>query len=151
MGPESTIAGRCGLTITRRWPVLAVWASESGAENASGTLMKNGPMNGGRSISPLAGIAKCVFKLLLVAYLATFLEYVPMACIGGIMIYVAYNMVKPAEISLVLSHGRIETLIMAYTAVMVLVTNFVTGVGTAIVLYALASRFPQFIPPKARQ
>ncbi|MGH7207908.1 MAG: SulP family inorganic anion transporter, partial [Nitrospiraceae bacterium] len=100
------------------------------------------------AISPLAGISKCVFKLLLVAYLATFLEHVPMACIGGIMLYVAVNMVKPAEISMVLSRGRLETLVMAYTAIMVLVTDFVTGVGTAIVLYSLASRFPQFIRAK---
>ena len=101
------------------------------------------------AISPLAGISKGVFKLLLVAYLATFLEHVPMACIGGIMMYVAYNMVKPAEISLVLSRGRMETLLMTYTAIMVLVTDFVTGVGTAIALHALASRIPpQFMPSK---
>jgi len=102
------------------------------------------------ALSPLAGISKCVFKLLLVAYLATFLEHVPMACIGGIMMYVAYNMVKPAEVSHVLARGRMETFIMIYTAIMVLVTDFVTGVGTAIVLYALASRIPpQFMPSKA--
>ena len=102
------------------------------------------------AISPLAGISKGVFKLLLVAYLATFLEHVPMACIGGIMMYVAYNMVKPAEVSHVLARGRMETFIMIYTAIMVLVTDFVTGVGTAIVLYALASRIPpQFMPSKA--
>jgi SulP family sulfate permease len=100
------------------------------------------------AISPLAGISKCVFKLLLVAYLGTFLEHVPMACIGGIMLYVAVNMVKPAEISLVLSRGRLETLVMVYTAIMVLVTDFVTGVGTAIVLYSLASSIPPFMPAK---
>ena len=100
------------------------------------------------AISPLAGIAKCVFKLLLVAYLATFLEHVPMACIGGIMLYVAANMVKPAEISLVLSRGKLESFVMVYTAVMVLVTDFVTGVGTAIVLYAIASNFPPFEPAR---
>jgi sulfate permease, SulP family len=100
------------------------------------------------AISPLAGISKCVFKLLLVAYFGTFLEHVPMACIGGIMLYVAVNMVKPAEISLVLASGRLETLVMVYTAIMVLVTDFVMGVGTAIVLYALASRIPPFMLAK---
>ena len=101
------------------------------------------------ALSPLAGIAKCLLKLALVAYLATFLEHVPMACIGGIMMYVAYNMVKPAEVSQVFARGRTETVIMAYTAIMVLVTDFVTGVGTALVLYTLVSRYPQWIPSKA--
>ncbi len=54
-----------------------------------------------------------------------------MACICGIMMYVAYNMVKPAEVSLVLSRGRLESLVMVYTAVMVLVTNF-GRVGTEV-------------------
>ena len=37
------------------------------------------------AMSPLAGIAKFTLKLLLAAYLATYLEHVPMACIGGIL------------------------------------------------------------------
>jgi SulP family sulfate permease len=96
------------------------------------------------ALSPLAGISKCVWKLGLVAYLATFLEHVPMACIGGIMMYVAYNMVKPAEVKLVLSQGKLETAVMIYAGVMVVATNFVMGVATALVLYAIASRMPQF-------
>ncbi len=100
------------------------------------------------ALSPLAGIAKCLWKLGLVAYLATYLEHVPMSCIGGIMMYVAYNMIKPAEVSLILSQGRLETLMMAYTAIMVVATNFVAGVGTAMILYAIASRMPQFTSTK---
>ncbi len=106
------------------------------------------------ALSPVAGISKCVLKLGLVAYLATYLEHMPMACIGGIMMYVAYNMVKPAEVSMVLSQGKLESAIMVYTAVMVLVTNFVMGVATALVIYAIASRLPQFasnkVPNQAR-
>jgi MFS superfamily sulfate permease-like transporter len=106
------------------------------------------------ALSPLAGISKCVLKLGLVAYLATYLEHMPMACIGGIMLYVAYNMVKPAEVKLVLAQSRLEAAIMVYTAIMVLVTNFVTGVGTALMIYAVASRLPQLasneVPSPAR-
>ena len=39
------------------------------------------------AVTPLAGIFKCV--LLLAAFLARYLETVPMACIGGILMYVA--------------------------------------------------------------
>src|SRR5262249_1906810 len=58
------------------------------------------------AISPLAGIFKCVLKLLLAAFLASYLELVPMACIGGILMYVALNMVKREEVKQVLRHNR---------------------------------------------
>ncbi|MBI4869065.1 MAG: SulP family inorganic anion transporter [Candidatus Wallbacteria bacterium] len=87
------------------------------------------------AVSPLAGIFKAVLKLLLAVYLASYLEQVPLACIGGILLYVAFNMVKPAEIREVLVMGRLETAMMLYTAVMVLVTNFLVGVVSALVLY----------------
>jgi MFS superfamily sulfate permease-like transporter len=93
------------------------------------------------AISPLAGIFKCVLKLLLAAYLATFLEKVPMACIGGILMYVALNMVKKEEVKQVFRHNWFHVALMAYTAVMVIVTDFLTGVLSAIVLYAALCRF----------
>ncbi|MDX1982188.1 MAG: SulP family inorganic anion transporter [Bryobacteraceae bacterium] len=93
------------------------------------------------ALSPLAGIFKCVLKLLLAAYLAHYLEMVPMACIGGILLYVATGMVKPAEVSQVFEHGRFHVGLMLYTAVMVIVTDFLTGVLSAIILWGLLKRF----------
>jgi MFS superfamily sulfate permease-like transporter len=93
------------------------------------------------AISPLAGIFKCVLKLLLAAYLATFLEMVPMAAIGGILLFVATGMVKPAEVKQVLAHNRMHVGLMVYTAAMVVLTDFLTGVLSAIVIYAILWRF----------
>jgi SulP family sulfate permease len=93
------------------------------------------------AISPLAGIFKFSLKLLLAAYLATFLEIVPMACIGGILLFVAVGMVKPAEVREVLGLNKFHLGLMAYTAIMVVITDFLTGVMTAIVIYALLTRF----------
>ncbi len=93
------------------------------------------------AISPLAGIFKCILKLIMAAYLATYLEYVPMACIGGILLYVATAMVKPAEVKQVLAHNKFHIGLMWYTAIMVVVTDFLTGVLSAIVIYALLYRF----------
>jgi MFS superfamily sulfate permease-like transporter len=92
------------------------------------------------AISPLAGIFKFALKLLLAAYLATFLEVVPMACIGGILLYIAVGMVKPAEVKHVLAQNRLHVGLMVYTAAMVVLTDFLTGVVTAIILYALLYR-----------
>jgi MFS superfamily sulfate permease-like transporter len=93
------------------------------------------------AISPLAGVFKCVLKLALAAFLAHYLELVPMACIGGILAYVAFNMVKRQEVEEVLAHNAFHVGLMLYTAVMVIVTDFLTGVLSAIVIYALLYRF----------
>jgi MFS superfamily sulfate permease-like transporter len=93
------------------------------------------------AISPLAGLFKCVLKLGLALYLASYLESVPMACVGGILIYVATAMVKPAEVRQVLAHNRFHIALMVYTAVMVVLTDFLTGVLSAIVLWGVLARF----------
>jgi MFS superfamily sulfate permease-like transporter len=93
------------------------------------------------AISPLAGVFKCVLKLLLAVFMAKYLELVPMTCIGGILLYVATAMVKPAEVKQVLAHNRFHIFLMVYTAVVVILTDFLTGVLTAIVIWAALYRF----------
>ncbi|CAN6134508.1 SUL1 Sulfate permease and related transporters (MFS superfamily) [Methylophilaceae bacterium] len=91
------------------------------------------------AVSPLAGIAKFSFKLLLAAYLATYLEQVPMACIGGILLYVASGMVKWKEIQEVLEmKSRFHFWLMVYTAIMVPLTGFLTAVLSAIAIFVVA-------------
>ncbi len=93
------------------------------------------------AVTPLAGILKGVLKLSLAYYLARYLELVPTACIGGLLMWVAANMVKPAEVQQVLAHGRFHVVLMVYTAVMVTFTDFLTGVLTAMALYGVLYRF----------
>lgn len=103
------------------------------------------------AVTPLAGYFKAILKLGMAFYLASFLESVPMACIGGILLWVSSNMIKPAEIREVMTTGRFETLMMVYTAVMVPVTDFLTGVLSALILYALARRcFPNLTAPTVK-
>ena len=91
------------------------------------------------AVSPLAGVAKFSFKLLLAAYLATYLEQVPMACIGGILLYVASGMVKWKEIQEVLEmKSKFHFWLMIYTALMVPLTGFLTAVLTAIGIFVIA-------------
>ena len=85
--------------------------------------------------TPLAGYFKSVLKLIMAFYLAQYLELVPMACIGGILVWVASNMIKPAEIKEIKAHGKFEFAMMTYTAVMVPLTDFLTGVLTALIIY----------------
>jgi MFS superfamily sulfate permease-like transporter len=64
-----------------------------------------------------------------------------MACIGGILAYVAFNMVKWGEVRQVLRHNRFHVVLMLYTAVVVIIADFLTGVLTAIILYAVLRKF----------
>jgi MFS superfamily sulfate permease-like transporter/nucleotide-binding universal stress UspA family protein len=87
------------------------------------------------AVTPLAGYFKAFLKLTLAYFIADYLEMVPMACIGGILLWVASNMINISEIREVLNHNRFHALLMVYTAIMVPATDFLTGVLTALVLY----------------
>jgi len=103
----------------------------TGALARTATSIKSG------AVTPLAGYFKFVLKLAMAYYLAQYLELVPMACIGGILLWVATNMVKVSEIKHVMAASRAHGLLMGYTAVMVPVTDFLTGVLSALVIYAI--------------
>ena len=85
--------------------------------------------------TPLAGYFKAILKLTMAFYLAQYLELIPMACIGGILVWVASNMIKPTEIREIKHAGKFEFSMMVYTAVMVPMTDFLTGVLSALIIY----------------
>ncbi|HTF19981.1 MAG TPA: SulP family inorganic anion transporter [Chryseolinea sp.] len=95
------------------------------------------------AVTPLAGYFKGVLKLALAFYVAPFLESVPMACIGGILLWVASNMIKVGEVKLVQRTGKFEFMMLVYTAVMVPLTDFLTGVLSALIIYYIIKKlFP---------
>jgi SulP family sulfate permease len=109
----------------------------TGALARTATSIKAGAM------TPLAGYFKGVLKLAMAYYVAPFLELVPMACIGGILLWVASNMIKSKEIREVVNTGKFEMWMMIYTAVMVPLTDFLTGVLSALILYFVIKKiFP---------
>jgi len=87
--------------------------------------------------TPLAGYFKAVLKLTMAFYLAQYLELIPMACIGGILVWVASNMIKPSEIKEIKQLGKFDFSMMLYTAIMVPITDFLTGVLSALIIYFL--------------
>lgn len=91
--------------------------------------------------TPLAGYFKAVIKLTLAYFLAEYLELIPMACIGGILVWVATNMIKPSEIKEIKHLGKFEFSMMVYTAVMVPLTDFLTGVLSALIIYFIVKKF----------
>lgn len=101
----------------------------TGALARTATSIKSG------AVTPLAGYFKFALKLGMAYYLAGYLNLVPMACIGGILLWVSTNMIKPAECRHVWQTNKMHGLLMAYTAVMVPATDFLTGVMSALAIY----------------
>ena len=58
-----------------------------------------------------------------------------MAFVGGLLLYVASNMVKMHEVKLVLKSGKLHIFLMIYTAAMTLLTDLSVAVVSATVLY----------------
>jgi len=93
-------------------------------------------------VTPLAGYFKFALKLLIAYFLASQLERVPLACIAGILLWVATNMVKKTEILEGWNGaGRFHAALMIYTAVMVPMTDFLTAVLSALGIYIVFGRF----------
>jgi SulP family sulfate permease len=89
------------------------------------------------ALSPLAGIFKFALKLLLAVYLARFLEMVPMACIGGILLFVSTAMVKGEEVREAWALAKLDRFLLIWTAVMVVMTDFLVGVLSALFIYGM--------------
>lgn len=118
----------------------------TGALARTATSIKAGAM------TPLAGYFKGILKLLLAFYVAQYLELVPMACIGGILLWVATNMIKPSEVREVKLTGKFEMVMLVYTALMVPLTDFLTGVLSAMIIYFIAIKiFPKLKGKPAHQ
>ena len=107
----------------------------SGALARTATNIKLGAM------TPLAGIMKCFLKLALAYFLADQLEMVPMACIGGILLWVAYNMIKPKEMAEIRSESTFHFCLMIYTAVTVVFLGFLPGVLSAMAIFGITYFF----------
>ena len=65
--------------------------------------------------SPLARISKFAFKLLLALFFARYLEKIPMACLGGILLYVAGGMIKRREIREIINLNNYHITVMYFT------------------------------------
>ncbi len=87
------------------------------------------------AVSPMASIFKGSAVIVLMLYCAGYLSSVPMAFVGGLLVYVASNMVKSHEVKLVLKSGVLHTFLMCYTAAITLLADLSVAVVSATVLY----------------
>jgi MFS superfamily sulfate permease-like transporter len=113
----------------------------TGALARTATNIKVGAM------SPMASIFKGSAVIVLMVFCATYLSSVPMAFVGGLLVYVASNMVKVHEVKLVMKAGHLHIFLMFWTAVMTLLTDLSIAVVSATVLYyAIKTLLEKFAP-----
>jgi len=106
----------------------------TGALARSATNVKLG------GISPFVALFKGVFKLLLTAAFASYLDRVPLSCIAGLLLFVALNMCKVEEIKQIMRAGnKLHIFLLFWTALLVIVFDFSTGVCSAIAIWLAAT------------
>jgi sulfate permease, SulP family len=89
------------------------------------------------AISPAASLFKGSFVIILMVFFAHYVSIIPMACISGLLLYVATNMVKMEEVRHVFHDGRLHTFFMLYTAGVTFISDLFIAVSTATLLYSL--------------
>lgn len=93
--------------------------------------------------SPFASLFKGVFVIILMVFFAQYITMIPMACISGLLLYVALNMVKADELRHVLKGGKLPTFLMIYTALVTIFTDLFIAVSSATVIHYLVNGFLQ--------
>jgi sulfate permease, SulP family len=90
---------------------------------------------GGRS--QLAGLVAAAIVLALLAFGATLLRHIPHAALGGVLLFVAFRLVRTRQASTVYRQSLAEFLLIVATAAAIIVLPIEQGVATGIALSLL--------------
>lgn len=101
--------------------------------------------NGGRT--PIAGIVHAIVLLLIMLFLAPFAKLIPMACLAGILIVVAYHMSEWRQFKSLLKGNKLDVLILLVTFFLTVFFNLVIAIEVGIVLssFVLMKRMSESI------
>ncbi len=88
--------------------------------------------NGGRT--PIAGIVHAIVLILIMLFLAPFAKLIPMACLAGILIVVAYHMSEWRQFKSLLKGNKLDVLILLVTFFLTVFFDLVIAIEVGIVL-----------------
>jgi len=91
--------------------------------------------NGGRT--PIAGITHAVTLLLIMIFLGQWAKLIPMACLAGILIVVAYNMSEWRSFVSVLKGSYFDILVLLTTFFLTVLVDLTIAIQVGVVLSAL--------------
>lgn len=92
--------------------------------------------NGGRT--PIAGITHALVLLLIMLLLAPFAKLIPLACLAGILIVVAYHMSEWKQFISLLYGNKLDVIILLVTFFLTVVFDLVIAIEIGIVLSSFA-------------
>lgn len=88
--------------------------------------------NGGRT--PIAGITHAIVLLIIMLVLAPFAKLIPMACLAGVLIVVAYHMSEWRQFRSLLKGNKADVLILLVTFFLTVIFDLVIAIEIGIVL-----------------
>lgn len=91
--------------------------------------------NGGRT--PLAGMMHAVFLLLIMFFFGSWASLIPMSCLAGILIVVAYNMSEWRNFVSVLKGSFFDIIILLITFLLTVLVDLTVAIQIGVVLAAL--------------
>ncbi len=91
--------------------------------------------NGGRT--PIAGIIHAVVLLLILLFLMPLAQYIPMACLAGVLVIVAYNMSEWRTFKSMLNNPKSDVAVLLVTFFLTVVFDLTIAIQVGIVIASL--------------
>jgi SulP family sulfate permease len=91
--------------------------------------------NGGRT--PIAGISHAITLLLIMLFLGSWAKLIPMACLAGILIVIAYNMSEWRSFVSILKGSYFDTLVLLTTFLLTVLVDLTIAIEIGVVLSAI--------------
>ena len=91
--------------------------------------------NGGRT--PIAGIAHAVTLLLIMLFLGKWAKLIPMSCLAGILIIVAYNMSEWRSFASILKGSVFDIIVLLTTFILTVLVDLTIAIEVGVVLSAI--------------
>jgi SulP family sulfate permease len=91
--------------------------------------------NGGRT--PIAGIAHAITLLLIMLFLGKWAKLIPMSCLAGILIIVAYNMSEWRSFASILKGSVFDIIVMLTTFILTVLVDLTVAIEVGVVLSAI--------------
>ena len=88
--------------------------------------------NGGRT--PIAGIVHAVVLLLIMLFLAPYAKLIPLACLAGILVVVAYNMSEWRQFRSILKGNKMDVIVLLSTFLLTVIFDLIIAIEIGMVL-----------------
>lgn len=91
--------------------------------------------NGGKS--PVAGIVHAIVLLLILLFLMPLAQYIPMSCLAGVLVVVAYNMSGWRTFAILLKNPKSDVVVLVITFLLTVVFDLTVAIEVGLIIACL--------------